>query len=199
MKNAGILFFAIVILTSCSRTIQFKIMTIKEYSTKTELGELVRDKLTKAYSMEFYQSGSQKNLIHMVGYIEPDTIYYDNNRKLHNKKKGNKTYFYANDTIYYIMVLKGDTAFHYSASNLEEPHSFSIRNAKGKIIQEADFHRNELEIIDTKEYDERGNPLIQTITIEFIPGWNNLNRINEYSCVIAKSRRTIIREYDYHY
>lgn len=158
MKNMFLLFSITLMFFACGgKQKQTKSYTICEYSTKEELGEIVKGDLKLKYSIGFYDNGSQKYSVGFEGNsIDGDTTYYDIEQPVNNnkKEKDNKIYFYAeNGDLLQVSVTKGDTFFMYFGDNLETPFLYQVYSDK-KIKIEADMMSGKKRTYSKEKYDE---------------------------------------------
>lgn len=201
MKIALISIVLIALLTSCSKTKQVKIEKISEYTIKTELGELVKDTLKYSFSREYYKSGQLKQVIYLKGFYNSDTLNFEDEKKPTEKKEKNKIFYYRNDTLITVTVIKGDTSFQYIPDDLETPRFFNIWDKKRNILQFGNYWSNELTITENIEFDDHNKPTIQIVTTEFLPAPNTKRYFTELELENKRiqSREKQINEIEYIY
>jgi len=167
MKTMILLFATLLLFFACGGTQkQMKTLTISEFSTKSELGEVVKDDLELKYSIGFYDNGSQKYFVGLKGYSsDGDTTHYDRKAPVKKEEKGNKTYFYAeNGDIAQVSVTKGDTIYMYRGDDLEEAFRYEVYSNK-KLIVEADLI-SEVKRTYTKAKYNENNACTYAVIIE---------------------------------
>lgn len=168
-----------------TKSSQIKSMVVSEFSTKKELGELAKDKLEAKYSTGFYENGTQKFFVGLVGYSSNgDTTHYEQTVPLKKEKKGNKNFFYTNDgDLSYATVTKGDTTFFYLGNNLEESYQYNIHNGK-KLKIEVNLILGTKKTYTKAKYNKNGECISAIIIKDYID---------------KKTNETIIYEAEYEY
>lgn len=138
----------------------------KTYSTKIELGEIVKDSLFSGYELGYYKNGVIK---YRVSINHNDTIKYENT-KISIKTDSNKIFYYdKNGDLTTVDVQKGDTTFTYLAKDLSTPQQWELFDKNHNIIK-AGFFVGKLRFYKdykNRKFDDYGNLTYAIIIITY--------------------------------
>lgn len=201
MKNLLLISILVVLCFACSDKVPvLKTLTIIEYSTKTELGELVKGEIIKKYSIGFYPNGSQEFYFD----LNNDTIKFEVGTSVEEKKVDNKTFFYnSKNELTQVNVEKGDTIFIYKPDDLEYPSYYHVLDKKKRLLVEAELSRifGEKRTYTQAKYNKYGACTYALIKVDYEPSNYDKKYLNELE--IAKKRadkkEPIIFEAEYTY
>jgi hypothetical protein len=192
MKKNLLISILIVLCLSCStENPTLKTETVTEYSTKNELGELVKNKVKVRYSIGFYPNGTQKFFVGLIGYsTNNDTTKYKQVNPNETKKIDNKTFIYnSKKELLGVSIKKGDTIFFYNAADLENPASYSIFD-KERIKVEAEFLLGVKKTYTQAKYNKYGACTYAIIQVDYEP--SNYDR--KYSSEIELARKHVEKQ-----
>ena len=171
MKKNLLIPTLIVLCLSCStENPKLKTQTITEYSTKNELGEVVKNKVKLKYSIGFYPNGAQKFFVGLIGYsTNNDTTKYEEGKPNETKKIDNKTFIYnSKKELLGVSIKKGDTIFFYNATDLENPASYSIFD-KERLKVEVEFLLGVKRTYTQAKYNKYGACTYAVIQVDYEP------------------------------
>lgn len=176
--------------------------TLTEYSTKKELGEIVKNGIKTKYSIGFHPNGAQKFFVGLVGYSpNNDTTRYEQKEPSETKKVDNKTFIYnSKKELLGVSIEKGDTVFFFNANDLENPSNYSIYNKK-RLVAEVEFLFGTKKTYTQAKYNKYGACTYAIIQVDYEP--SNLDKKYSSEIELAKKRaekqETIIFEAEYEY
>lgn len=202
MKKLLLISILVVFCLACSdKSPVLKTLTITKYSTKTELGELIKGEIIEKSSIGFYPNGSQEFYFD----LNNDTIKFEVGTSIEEKKVDNKTFFYnSKNELIQVNVEKGDTIFLYKPDDLEEPFYYHVLDKKKRLLVEAELSSifGEKRTYTQAKYNKYGACTYALIKIDYEPSNYDKKYLNELE--IAKKRadkkkETIIFEAEYTY
>ena len=183
---------------------KLKTETITEYSTKTELGELVKGEIKSKYSIGFYPNGTQKFFVGQIGYSSNnDTTKYEEGILNEIKKNDNKTFIYkTKNELLGASVEKGDTIFFYEADDLENPSNYSVLDKEKRLRVQADFLMGKKKTYTHAKYNKYGACIYAIIQIDYEPSNFDKKYYSELELtrkrVEAKEATIFEAEYEYY-
>lgn len=165
MKRLLLLSLIGLLLACTNEKAQIKSSVYREYSVKTELGELVKGDLIESYGMGYYSNGSQSYFIGMEGYSNKDTVKHELRKMNSPKKEGNKTFWYDDkEELKWVDVEKGDTLYGYFADDLEKPAFITVRDNQGRVVAEGDKY--EWRTLRNRKYDKEDNIIYSEVEVQ---------------------------------